>query len=226
MEIEKAYFTLAEVLKRWHVSEDDLIYLAENDLLRLSIRVFGLDLEFGDYDEVEPGHAHRIPAERTRFNGLLDLHAGDVFHIFRAGEAHLSQFRACGYDYACFWGASEPLYVVIGDLVMRRDERDRYEIATGFSAGGQMEERTFIFNRDYSEVRCNGLRFRLGPIQAAVVKALHRAAEAGQPWQSGKVILAAAQSKSLRMSDVFKSKDNWRELIRSDRRGNYRLNID
>ena len=28
------------------------------------------------------------------------------------------------------------------------------------------------------------------------------------------------------MADVFKSKESWRELIKSDGRGNYRLNID
>jgi hypothetical protein len=28
------------------------------------------------------------------------------------------------------------------------------------------------------------------------------------------------------MADVFKSKGNWRDLIQSDGRGNYRLNVD
>lgn len=226
MEIEKDYFTLPEILKRWLISEDDLIYLAENDQLRLSIRVFGLPLEFGEYEKNLDGNACRIPTEKQIFNGLLDLHARDVFHLFRSGEAHLSEYRVRGSDYASIFGSTQPLYVVIGDLLMQRDERDRYEISTGFSADGRMEERTFIANRDYCEVRCSGHRFRLGPIQAAVVKALHHAAQAGQPWQSGKLILSSAQSRSLRMSDVFKSKDNWRELIRSDRRGNYRLNIE
>lgn len=226
MEIEKAYFPLSEILDRWSIREDDLIYLAENDEVRLSIRVFGLPLEFGDYEENLDGNVCRIPTERQMFNGLLDLHARDVFHLFRAGEAHLSEFRAAHSEYACLWETAEPHYVVIGDLQMRRDERDRHEIRSGFSSGGQIEELTFIANRDCSEVRCNGHRFRLGPIQAAVVQVLHRAAQAGQPWQNGKVILSQAQSRSLRMSDVFKSKDNWRDLIRSDRRGNYRLNIE
>lgn len=226
MEIEKEYFPLSEILRRWSISEDDLIYLAENDQVRLSIRVFGLPLEFGDTEQTGVGRTFRIPTDRRMFNGLVDLHARDVFHLFRSGEAHLSEFRPIQSDYASLWESVEPLYVVIGDLLLRRDERDRYEITTGFSAGAQIEEPTFIANRDCTEVRCSGHRFRLGPIQAAVVQALHRAAQAGQPWQNGKLILSEAQSRSLRMSDVFKSKDNWRDLIRSDRRGNYRLNID
>lgn len=226
MEIEKSYFALTELLKRWSITEDDLIYLAENDELRLSIRVFGLPLEFGDYEESEDGRAFRIPTDRQFFSGVVDLHACDVFRLFRSGEAHLSEFRAASADYVTLWDIAEPHYVVIGDLLIRRDERDRYEIKSGFSTGGHMEERTFIAARDYSEVRCNGHRFQLGPIQAAVVRALHRAAQAGQPWQNGKTILSEARSKSLRMSDVFKSKENWRDLIQSDRRGNYRINMD
>lgn len=226
MEIEKAYFTLSEILQRWSIVEDDLVYLAENDEVRLSIRVFGLPLEFGEYEEDIDGRPFPVPTERAIFSGVVDLHACDVFQLFRSGEAHLSEFRSPRAGYVSLCGSMEPLYVVIGDLLMRRDERDRYEIKSGFSTGHHVEERTFIASRDYSEVRCNGHRFQLGPIQAAVVRALHRAAQSGQPWQNGKNILSEAHSRSLRMSDVFKSKKNWRDLIRSDRRGNYRLNID
>jgi hypothetical protein len=55
---------------------------------------------------------------------------------------------------------------------------------------------------------------------------LHAAAEAGQPWQNGKALLTTAGSRSLKMVDVFKSKPEWRELIQSDGRGNYRLRFD
>ena len=55
MHIEKLYFTLPEILKRWSITEDDLIYLAENDRLRLSVRVFGVPIEFGDFEETPEG---------------------------------------------------------------------------------------------------------------------------------------------------------------------------
>jgi hypothetical protein len=227
MDIEKAYFSLPEVLGRWSILEDDLVYLAENDLVRLSIRVFNVLMELGNYDEEEDGARFRVPEEQRSFSGLLDLHACDVFHLFRSGEAHLSEFRSGLAGYGCLWDGTPPLYVVIGDLLLRRDERERYEIKVGFNAGkGGGVERTFIASRDFKEVRCNGQRFLLGPIQAEVVRALHQAAELGKPWQSGKQILSTAQSKSLRMADVFKSKGNWRDLIQSDGRGNYRLNVD
>lgn len=227
MHIEKLYFTLPEILKRWSITEDDLIYLAENDRLRLSVRVFGVPIEFGDFEETPEGEHFPAPWERTRFSGLLDLHAQDVFQLFRCGEIHVSAFRTDQARYAIVQDGAEPVLVLIGDLLLRRDERDRFEIKTGFSVLSEAgEENTFIVSADYQEVRCNGYRFKLGPIQAEVVRALHAAAQAGEPWQNGKAILSAAGSRSLRMADVFKSKKNWRQLIRSDRKGGYRLNVD
>ena len=227
MEIEKAYFTLPEVLDRWRISEADIVYLAENDSLRLSTRVFGVPMEFGDCEDNRDGLACRVLCQQTHYNGLLDLHARDAFQLFRCGEVHLTDFRIPGVDYATLCEDAVPVLVMIGDLLIRRDERDRFEIANGFSgAGASIEEPTFIASIDYQEVRCNGSRFKLGPIQAEVIRALHAAVKSGEPWQNGKTVLSAAGSKSLRMADVFKSQKNWRHLIRSDRRGGYRLNLD
>ena len=227
MHIDKLYFTLPEILERWRICETDLVYLAENDKLRLSVRVFGVPIEFGDHEEAADGQRFRVPWEQSSCSGLLDLHARDVFQLFRCGEVHLENFRTPKADYAQTCGDAQPVLVMIGDLLLRREERDRFEIETGFSPDGQpMEEATFIHSADYFEVRCNRCRFKLGPIQAEVVRALHEAAQAGAPWQNGKAILSRAGSKSLRMADVFKSQANWRRLIRSDRRGGYRLDLE
>ncbi|MCO6361590.1 hypothetical protein [Paracoccus sp. 08] len=110
------------------------------------------------------------------------------------------------------------------DLVLRREERDRLEAEIGFgAAAGVGRNGGFHASADYQIVRCNGREFRLGPIQAQVVRILHAAASRGEPWQSGKVVLAAAGSRSLKMSDIFKSKQNWSLLIESNGRGAYRL---
>ena len=105
MEIEKAYFTLAEVLDRWSLPEADVAYLAENDQLRLSIRILNLPIEFGDFEETDDGRCYSIPCERSSFNGLLDLHVQDVFQLFRIGEVSVTRFRTTKADYACFFGS-------------------------------------------------------------------------------------------------------------------------
>jgi hypothetical protein len=66
----------------------------------------------------------------------------------------------------------------------------------------------------------------LGVVQAQVVRTLHAAALTDQPWLDGKRLLCEAGATSMRMSDVFKSKTGWRDLIVSDRRGRYRLRLN
>ena len=78
MEIEKAYFTLPEILDRWSISEADLIYLAENDKLRLSVRVFGVPLELGDYEETHEGEHFRVPTEHVSGGAILGHGSGGV----------------------------------------------------------------------------------------------------------------------------------------------------
>jgi hypothetical protein len=224
MEIEKAYFTLAEVLDRWSLPEADVAYLAENDQLRLSIRILNLPIEFGDFEETDDGRCYSIPSERSSFNGLLDLHVKDVFQLFRIGEVSVTRFRTTKADYACFFGLRETLTIRKPDLVLSREERDRFEAKSGFrGAAGVKQANAFHASADYYHVRCNGHEFQLGPIQAQVVRILHAAAQRGEPWQSGKAVLGEAGSRSLKMSDIFKSKKDWPLLIESNGRGAYRL---
>ena len=98
MEIEKAYFTLPEVLDRWSMPETDLVYLAENDQLRLSIRILNLPIQFGDYEETDDGRCFSIPCERSSFSGLVDPHVQDVFQIFRLGAVSVTRFRTAKAD--------------------------------------------------------------------------------------------------------------------------------
>ena len=227
MIIEKDYYSLSEILKRWSIHEDDLIYLAENDEVRLSLRLCNLFMEFGTYEGDDEGALFRVAQRECLYSGLVDLRADDVFHLFRSGEAYLQEFRLGANGYAALPDTHEGHYAVIGDLLMRRSVRDHFEVRKGFHSGEPKEpERTFISANGYREIRFCGQYFQFGPIQAEVVRVLHHATEVGQPWQNGKLILSQAGSRSLKMLDVFKSKPGWRDLIQSDGRGNYRLRAD
>jgi hypothetical protein len=224
MRIDKAYFTVAEVLERWRMPLVDLVYLAENANIRLSVRVFGVPIEFGDVEETPEGGRFRVPSRTVRYNGLLDLHPGDAFRLFRDHDVMVSEFNAAGWDYARVARDSDAVQVWVADLLMRRDERDRFEAVTGFqvkadddAAGG------FSASQDYRRVCLAGKVYYFGPIQAKVIRALHAAAMSGDPWCSGKALLAAAGAKSRKMADVFKSKPDWSDLIESNGRGQYRL---
>jgi len=79
---------------------------------------------------------------------------------------------------------------------------------------------------DYSETRLHGEPFYFtGDVNRAVIRLLHEAAVAGQPWQSGKATLAKAGSQDAegKMSNLFGDHPCWGKLLLSNRRGKYRL---
>jgi hypothetical protein len=223
MRIDKTYFTVAEVLERWRMPPADLAYLSENAKLHVSVRAFGLPIEFGDFEETPEGERFRVPSRIVRYNGLLDLHPRDAFRMFRDHEVVVSEFVVPGSDYARIAGESEPAHFRMTDLLMRREERDRFEGVTGFQGAAAEALAGFSASQDYRRVCFGGKIYYFGPIQAKVIRALHTAAQNGEPWCSGKALLAAAGAKSRKMADVFKSKPDRHKLIESNGRGQYRL---
>src|SRR5262245_49492508 len=97
--IDKAYFTLEELEERWQLPHRDLVYLAENGLLHLSVRLFGVQMEFGVYVEGENGEWFPVPHERRRFTGFQDLQERDVFRVFRQGQVDVAHFYATDKAY-------------------------------------------------------------------------------------------------------------------------------
>jgi hypothetical protein len=221
--IDKAYFMLEEIEERWQLPHRDVVYLAENGLLKLSVRLFNVRLESGDFEDFGNGRWNRIPTDQRWFSGLQDLRAHDAFRLFRDGQARIDQFAAPAAEYCELLEPTESLTLRIADVVVRREERDRVERQHGLARAGTPRGPVFQQVNDYSEVRLSGLVFHLGQVQSRVVKQLHRAALTGEPWCIGKVLLTSAGSACTRLADLFKSQRHWRQLIESDRRGRYRL---
>jgi hypothetical protein len=222
--IEKTYFALEEVGEHWGVPFRDLVYLAENGLLKVSVRLYDVLIEQGVYEEIDTGRWCRIPEEQGPFRGLLDLRAEDAYRLFREGACRIHWFDAPGQSYCFVLQPDDGILLRREELVVRREERDRAEARHGLGGEPKTSEILFAQRRDYSEVTLGDRTFKFGPIQARVVCLLHEAAESGSPWRCGKVVLAEAGSSCTRLSDLFKTQPHWRRLIQSDRRGCYRLN--
>ena len=196
-----------------------------------------MPIEISTVEEDIDGTPFVVPHTHTRYSGVLDLHAQDAFRVFRDGTAIIHNFLAPDGDGVSLLPGADEIEVRQRDLLVRKEERERYERAMGFVAGKPSREKPaedeaaspsppFWHSPDYREVRLGPDSFHLGAIQAEVVRALHAAHLAGDPWQSGKLLLTAAGSKSLKMVDVFKSQPGWRRLILSNHRGDYRLALD
>ncbi len=77
---------------------------------------------------------------------------------------------------------------------------------------------------DFRLVVWNGRRYDLSATQAAIVRVLWHAREAGTPDVSETALLEEADSNSERLRDVFRRSPAWRSLVvRGEGRGTYRL---
>lgn len=226
--IEKLYFDLEEIAQRWRVRTQDLAYMAENDELKVSVRLYTVRLEEGIYEpDTRDGQLHRIPFDQSWFSGLQDLTPCDAHKVFRYGEARVAQFDAPGDAYVEIIEPSEAVAVQLRQLLIRREERDRIERdRKPLRRPVPDEPQNLKHARDYRHVQLGELSLTLGQVQARIVRQLHKAGPAGDGWCSGKAVLADAGSASKRMQDVFKSQPRWRELIESDRHGHYRLRVE
>jgi hypothetical protein len=227
--IKKEYFRLDEVIDDLGLSGSDILYLAETGQLRLSVRVFSLMLERGIVEEIDVNDWQSFPEETSPHSGLLELRERDSHEVLKTGAVEVDCFHAPPGRYLCRPDNSSPFAVQTRDLLIRESEVQRLKVLLGQQpeespAPGSSDPRPgFVHSPDYRMVQIAGETFSLGAYQAAVVRILHHAALAGNPWCNGVAILAEIECSTLRMSDLFKSKRGWRTLIESNSRGMYRL---
>ena len=173
--IRKSYFTLEELASEWGLPEADLRYVAENGLLTLSIRVVRVFMELGYWEEFEDGERTSIPCERRYYDGVLDLHKQHVFSLFRDGVVEPGSFRQAD-GYASLWRDEDVIVVRPRDLLVRDDERQRFEA----EVLPTLRVETTSFG-DFTDFWHEGRRYRFTPTQAKVLRFLHEAALQREP---------------------------------------------
>jgi hypothetical protein len=224
--IEKEYFTLGEVVEATGIPWTDVTYLAENGHVRLSVLVFHLAVDCGYCEQISEDDWDHFPYEEpSSLTGLADLSDRDAHLILKNGSTVVEHFKAKLNEYCSVAERARPQTFKKEDLLLRRSERLRLESLIKAKRPPRDDE-PFSHNPDYREVQLNGHAISLGAIQAAVVKQLHVAYLAGDPWKNGKQLLSVAGSVSNRINDIFKSKKgDAQKLIQSNGRGLYRLAI-
>ena len=228
---EKPYDRLHNLWRRWGVPQEDVYCAVENDLLRTCIWLPLRYMERGvmrDRKFVYEGHE---PQE-----GFMGVRPKDFHHLASTGCAKLRIFRSIEQDGHVLRLAYEPpqpaVSVRLNDLVVLQQDRIRFEKANKISASSVSKsaepESTiggFIASNDYRHVTLGKQEYHLGDVQAQIIEQLHDASSTDNSWVHVKTLLHVAGSRAERMRDIFKNKPHWRELVVSNRRGYYRLNI-
>lgn len=229
----KSYFHLTEIAERWSASIQDLACYTFDGLLEIAVMTIGTRVETGRFEVSDRG-VFRVPEGEKVLHGPQPVVSSDLWPVFRTGAGRITRFKPRRADgYIDLSEDVDPIAVTLQDLLVTRMERERFETAHGLAARetsdqpsvSPTEESLFLQRNNYAEVVLNGEVFRLGLLQASIVRELHRASQTDNPWRHGKELLANSNAQTMRMVDLFKTKRNWRTLIASDGRGYYRLNI-
>ena len=226
---QKRWFRVAEVAERWHVTPGDIEDYALDELLELSVLVDRLPAEEGTMEPHDQAGYLPVLQDLPLLNGPQPLLRSSLLAAFRTGQAEVHAFRSrlCG-GYLRLLRDVPPVPVRREDLIVTREERDRFEAEHGLAITPEPalpREPVLSQEGDFHVLHVRGETWRLGPIQASVIRGLYEAWLDGNPWVPGKTLLARAGASSMRMRDLFKAHPGWRILVVSDGRGHYRLNL-
>lgn len=227
----KKYERLICLQRLWNVDQEDVYYAIENGLLRTCV---WLPIRYVEKGAIKDGKfVYEIYEHR---GGFIGVRPEDFRHVCSTGRAKLRIFRSIeneGYMLRLAYEPPQPSIMVrIHDLVVLQEDREIFEQTYNIGQGGSImlpdrvaTESGFRFSNDYRHVTLDGNEYHLGDVQARVVEQLHDAARSRQPWVHGKTLIYESGSRAPRVRDIFKHKREWRQLIHSNDRGYYRLNV-
>ncbi len=225
----KNYERLKALQKKWKVSQDDMFYAIENGILRTCI---WLPIRYVERIAIKgrkfifETHEHQC--------GFVGVRPEDCRLICNTGCAKLRIFNSVKEEGHILRLAYEPpqpdICVRLQDLVVLESDKqsfqDKFDITeVNITELREKQAPRLIVSEDYRYIKMDDLEFHFGDIQARVVQLLHNASQSHKPWVHGKTLIFESGSNAARVRDLFKNKSKWRELILSNDRGYYRLNV-
>ena len=209
--IRKSYFTLDELVGGWGLPKPTCATSPRTACCMLSVRVIGLLMEFGTYEERRRGPIS-VPCEHRYHDGLLDLYRRDVFALFRDGVVEPRYFEQPEATPAR--RDDDTLAVWLRDLLVRADERPRFEaevLPTPADGGDR------ISATSPTSGTTAGVPLHADPGEG--LRSCTRWPSAGAPGSRARRRWPRAARSSLKLGDLFKRRPAWRELIEADGRG-------
>ncbi|MGB6538632.1 MAG: hypothetical protein WBF58_22035 [Xanthobacteraceae bacterium] len=223
---QRNWYRIGDVAKRWSMSPSDIEDYALDEILQLSVFVVELPVEANGWELGELNV--RSPHGMLFINGPQPLLRASLLEIFRAGQAEVRCFPTqAPHKHVYVRSGTPPVIVRREDLILTRDERDRFEREHAVVTEREKAAPADAWHsEDFSRVRLGADWHSFGPKQAAVLRLLKTASEGDNPWLDGKRLLDEADAATMRLVDLFKRKPAWRQLIQADGKGRYRLHAE
>jgi hypothetical protein len=200
----RRYFFLPDVARRWGTTALDLATYAHEGLLELCVMTAATQVRFGWIDG-EPEDCGHVPGGTRVLSGPQPLRSADLWPIIANRVGTIDHFKAPETNgYVALLEDAEPIRVTLHQLLVTREERDRFEQEYGLAPVDDPPPKAngaFAHAANYSDVTLLGRRHVLGPLQASIVRELHAASLRGEDWMSHQELLRACGAKSTRIVD-------------------------
>lgn len=228
--------SLADLKSRWAISLSDLRHWLMGGYLKAHVWLPVMSV-YKMLGAVETAGSN-AGVDLCHWEGYVPLPRHSCYRLFRQGRVCLRQFTCeqSGTRYS-LPETAEAFVVSVDEIVILEEERARFEAAYGLNQQSETTPTTqasdcqtgsgrFISDSSFKIIRKDEDQYILGNMQAAILRELYLRAKNGEPWQSGKLLLRSVGSQSFTVSNVFKRNPIWRELVISDRRGAYRIDLE
>lgn len=214
LDIPIEFMNIEELARRWKCTLSTIESLAETDKLKFCLRPAELEVALA-----------RIPLERysimVRRLASMYIDHRYVYLMFKDREHKIEIARIGNYDVKEI--LKDPLRVDFFDLVIPISQVEEFEFI--YTKPDQKNYEFKLLSDDFSCFIWRGREYKFGTTQAKVIQRLWQAREDGKPWVYGKHILNDIAASSDRISNIFSRNKYWRNIIKSDGAGKYKLNL-
>ncbi|MHA1540061.1 MAG: hypothetical protein ACTSXQ_06270 [Alphaproteobacteria bacterium] len=220
----KRYFSLAEVCDEWNISLPDIRYYIETEAIKCGIKLHEVLVRF--YKErFNDDMAYNLPCKQEVVSGVFYIPLKDAHRLFRSKELEISKFETEDerYDFIALMPPEKRIKINLEDLIITRIQCERFEKSFEVKRNKQPLR---ILNENFERIEYHGKQYSFGQMQAKVFRELFEAAKTENPWVIGKRVMIDNGSMTTHLKALFRNKGEiYRELILSDNKGKYRLNI-
>lgn len=142
--LRKPFYHIDELLSRWEMTERDITAFVLADELTLSATVAGIRIQYGSFEECADGSRVKLPEGHRCIIGTVDLPRDHAWHILREGALSIRWLKSPPGEFQEIDDQvlGNELSVHRDDVVVRRDEIERFEAALGMA-----KEETAPFRR-------------------------------------------------------------------------------
>ena len=203
------YLDIECLAERWHCKIGIIEVLAETGRIKCCIRPAALRAAIG-------GSRPDTETEKIQLALQHNLEQDEIYKLFsnRTTPQKITSYRKNIPD-------APEINVLFTDVIVYVENIEDYENKCGMNDDNDIE----ILSKDFTYIMWRGRGIKFGETQGKVLKILWEAREAGEPWVYGKRLLTAVGSEAERLRGLFRHNKYWKDIIVSDYRGKYRLNL-